>query len=169
MHPQSIKKMYDYAYWSFDLIWPCIDQLSDSQFVKDLGYSLGSIRNQIVHLISSHRRWLYRLQSVEPPQHLEFEDFRTKTNVRVEWDLAKAEMLSWVISLDQEDLIKEIDYQLRGGTIMATNYRWEILLHLFNHATDHRSQILTLLNKQFMVETPEQDFIFYLWEQQKND
>lgn len=168
MNPQSIKEMYDYTYWSFDLIWPSIDMLSDSQFIKDLGYSLGSIRNQIIHLISSHRRWLYRMQSIEPPQHLDFKDFSTKTSVKTEWENAKSEMLDYVKSLDQNDLDRKIEYQLRGGSILATNHLWEILVHLFNHSTDHRSQILTLLNTKFMIDTPEQDYIFYLWEKQKD-
>jgi uncharacterized damage-inducible protein DinB len=168
MNPQPFKEMVDYTYWSFDLIWPSIDKLSDSQFIKDLGYSMGSIRNQIIHLISSHRRWLYRLKSNEPPQHLEFSDFPTKTSVRFEWDKGKSEMFGFISALDQDDLNEEIEYNLRGGSIKASNYRWEILMHLFNHATDHRSQILVLLNTRFMIDTPEQDLIFYLWEKQKN-
>lgn len=167
MNPQSLKEMFDYTYWSFDLIWPAIDKLSDSQFVKDLGYSIGSIRNQVIHLISSHRRWLYRLQGIEPPQYLDFEDFPTKTSTKAEWESAKSEMFGYVNSLDQGDLNKEIKYQLRGGSIAATHYQWEVLLHLFNHATDHRSQILALLNTKFAIDTPEQDLIFYLWEKQK--
>lgn len=167
MDSQSFKEMNDYIYWSFDLIWPFIEKLSDSQFVEDLGYSLGSIRNQIIHLISSHRRWLYRMRSVEPPQHLDFKNFPTKTSVKIEWDNAKLEMLDYINTLDQDDLSDEIEYNLRGGSIAAINHHWEILLHLFNHSTDHRSQILMLLNTKFMIDTPEQDFIFYLWKKQK--
>ncbi|MFW5714160.1 MAG: DinB family protein [Brevefilum sp.] len=167
MNIQSLKKMFDYTYWSFELIWPSIDKLSDSEFVKDLGYSMGSIRNQIIHLISSHRRWLYRLQGIEPPQHLVFTDFPSKTSVMAEWADAKLEMFGYLSSLTQSDLDKEIKYHLRRGSIAATNFCWEVLLHLFNHSTDHRSQILALLNMKFNIDTPEQDFIFYLWEKQK--
>ena len=168
MNPQSIKEMFNYTYWAFDLIWPSIDKLSDNQFIKDLGYSLGSIRNQVIHLISSHRRWLYRMQKSIPPQHLDFKDFSTKTSVKIEWENAKSEMLDYVKSLDQNDLDRKIEYQLQGGSIQAANHLWEILVHLFNHSTDHRSQILSLLNTKFMIDTPEQDYIFYLWEKQKD-
>lgn len=168
MNPQSIRELYDYTYWSFDLIWPSIDKLTGSQFIKDLGYSLGSIRNQIIHLISSHRRWLYRMQYMASPNHLRFEDFPTKTSVWAEWDKSKSEMLSYIYTLDQDELFEKVKYNLRGGSIEATNERWEILLHLVNHSTDHRSQILTLLNTKFSIDTPEQDYIFYLWEKQKH-
>ena len=167
MDPQTIRKMYDYVYWSFDLIWPSIDKLSDNQFVKDLGYSLGSVRNQIVHLISSHRRWLFRIQHITPPRHLNFLDFPTKTSVRTAWDDAKAEMLGYLVNLDQSDLNEKIDYELQSRSIKASHFRWEILLHLFNHSTDHRSQILTLLNTKFLIDSPEHDYIFYLWDKEK--
>jgi hypothetical protein len=41
---------------------------------------------------------------------------------------------------------------------------WEILLHLVNHSTDHRLQILSMINSYFDIGTPEQDYIIYLWE-----
>lgn len=167
MNPQSIRDMYEYNYWSFELIWPSIDHLSDIQFVKDLDYSSGSIRNQIVHLISGHRRWLFRMQSKTPPQHLNFTSYSTKTIVKAEWDIAKLEMLEYIRALNQDDLNEEIDYELQGRSIKTTIHRWEILLHLFNHSTDHRSQILTLLNTKFLIDTPEQDYIFYLREKKK--
>lgn len=167
MNLLSIKDMYEYIYWAFDLIWPYIDKLSDDQFVKDLGYSLGSIRNQIVHLISSHQRWLYRLQYIDPPPHLDFEEYPTKITARIAWDAAKSEMLGFVSALDQDDLNEKITYEIQSRSIQTSNHRWEILLHLFNHATDHRSQILTLLNTKFLIDTPEQDYIFYLWEKEK--
>jgi len=46
----------------------------------------------------------------------------------------------------------------------AENTRWEILLHVASHATDHRAQILAMLNQRFGVQTMEQDLLFYLLE-----
>jgi uncharacterized damage-inducible protein DinB len=41
---------------------------------------------------------------------------------------------------------------------------WQVLLHVVNHGTDHRAQILRLLN-DMGVETAYQDFIFHVYEQ----
>jgi uncharacterized damage-inducible protein DinB len=163
MDIQSLKNLINYSYWAFDRIWPSIDQLNESQFVTDLHYSFGSIRNQIIHLVSGHPRWLHRLQMTEPVPHLIFEDFPTKSLVKNEWDIARKEMLDYINSLTDQDLNKSVPYQIQGRSIGSSNYRWEILLHLVNHSTDHRSQILAFLNTKFSIDTPEHDYIIYLW------
>ncbi|MYE25841.1 MAG: hypothetical protein F4X87_01220 [Chloroflexi bacterium] len=40
--------------------------------------------------------------------------------------------------------------------------RWEILLHIANHGTDHRAQILARLD-ELGAETIEQDLILHWW------
>ncbi len=39
---------------------------------------------------------------------------------------------------------------------------WQVLLHVVNHGTDHRAQLLRLLN-ELGVETTWQDYIFYAY------
>jgi uncharacterized damage-inducible protein DinB len=40
---------------------------------------------------------------------------------------------------------------------------WQVLLHVVNHGTDHRAQILRLLN-DLGVKTGHQDYIFYVYD-----
>jgi uncharacterized damage-inducible protein DinB len=164
MDPAQIVQLFHYSYWAFDRVWSAIDQLSDAQFTADLGYSLGSVRNIVVHVISSHRRWLARLQGTPPLDHLRFEDFATRQEVRREWDKAREECLGYVTSLSRADLGQAVPYTIPSRGIETVTQRWQILIHLVNHSTDHRSQILALLNVKFGIPTPEHDFIFYLWE-----
>jgi uncharacterized damage-inducible protein DinB len=156
MNLQSILELFEYNYWAFDRVWQSINQLDDAKFVSDLGYSFGSIRNQIIHLISSHQRWLARLQLTGIPPHLDFADLPTRTLVKEKWNEARDEFLDYVYSLDRANLEVIIPYRISSRSIDTANSRWEILLHLVNHSTDHRSQILTLLNTKFEIDTPEQ-------------
>jgi uncharacterized damage-inducible protein DinB len=41
--------------------------------------------------------------------------------------------------------------------------RWQVLLHVANHGTDHRAQLLRLLN-DLGVRTVAQDDIFYAYD-----
>jgi len=164
MDPAQIIELFDYSYWAFDRVWSAIEQLSDAQFASDLGYSLGSIRNIVVHLIGGHRRWLARLQGTSLPPHLRFEDFTSRPEVRTEWDKARGEFVQHVGSLTEADLARPVPHAMPDRGIEAAPQTWEILVHLVNHSTDHRSQILALLNVGFGILTPEHDFIIYLWE-----
>jgi len=164
MDPIQLRELFDYTYWAFDRVWAAIDRLDDAQFTADLGYSLGSIRNQVLHLISGHRRWMCRLQGASLAPHLEFDDFQSRASVKAEWDQAREECLRYVGSLTQADLDQVVPYEIPSRQIEAASRRSQILIHLVNHSTDHRSQILALLNSRLGIATPEQDFIIYLWE-----
>ncbi|MCJ7567415.1 MAG: DinB family protein [Anaerolineales bacterium] len=163
MTPEAIRKIFDYTYWAFDRVWDCICQLTDEQFTQELGYSSGSIRNLVIHMISSHHRWVNRLKGEEILPHLDFKDYSTQNAVKAKWDEAKIEFLSYVYSLDQAKLAEPVRYEIASRGLISNLQRWEVFLHLANHATDHRSQILAMLHQQFGIKTIEQDMIFFLW------
>ena len=80
-------------------------------------------------------------------------------------DELQIEFLGHLSCLDQEQLDGTIDWELFSHGLKATSRCWEILLHLANHGTDHRAQILAILHHHFHVKTVEQDMILYLAEQ----
>ena len=169
MGPESIRRFFDYSYWAYELIWGCIEQLTDDQFTQPIDYSTGSIRNHMVHVMSATHRWMARIESAKTPSHLIFEDFKTRRVVRTRWNELRLNTMRYLESLTADHLDEIVSWELLNRGLAARNHRWEILLHVANHATEHRSQILTMLNTRFGVETPEQDMIFYLLENQDDD
>lgn len=164
MTPESIVRLYDYNYWAFERVWTCIEQITDEQFVKPLGYSRGSIRDQVVHLMSATRRWVERLQLLEASPHLAFEDFPSKALTKTTWDQMRADVLCYIRSLDQAQLDEVVQWEISSRALTSHSPRWELLLHVANHGTDHRAQILAMLHEHFRVATIEQDMVFYLVE-----
>jgi uncharacterized damage-inducible protein DinB len=164
MRPDQIRRLFDYTDWAANLAWAAVEQLTDAQFTADLGYSQGSIRNLLIHDVSAGRRWLGRLKRATPPPHLAFDDFPTRPSARAAWDRARGEWRAYLESLTDADLAESVPVALPGRGVQTENARWEILLHLVNHSTDHRSQILTLLSTRFGIATPEHDFIIYRWQ-----
>jgi uncharacterized damage-inducible protein DinB len=167
MKPNEIKTLFDYNFWAFEQVWECISQLSDEQFIKEIDYSTGSIRNIVVHMMSANIRWVSRLQSKTPQLHLALEDFDTLAKTKAKWDELRQEFLDYLYSLDQEQLDAAANWEIPARGWKLDNHRWEILLHVANHATDHRSQILAILHHHFHVKTVEQDMIIYLAEQKR--
>jgi uncharacterized damage-inducible protein DinB len=162
MNPEAIRLLFEYHYWATERVWDCIMTLTDAQFVAPIDYSLGPIRNHIVHLMSTTQRWVKRLQGADIPAHLAFDDYPTRAEAKVMWDVLKVATLDYIQSLDQAQLDEIVAWELPARNIRAHNPRWEILLHVANHATDHRAQILAMLHTQFRARTVEQDMIFYL-------
>jgi uncharacterized damage-inducible protein DinB len=162
MKPNEVKTLFNYDAWAFERVWECISQLSDAQFVEEIDYSTGSIRNIVVHMMSASRNWMSRLQGTEMPARLVFEDFDTLSKTRAKWDEVQRECLDYVHSLNEDQLDETIHWELPARGLQLSNLRWEILLHVANHGTDHRAQILAILHHHFHVKTVEQDLIIYL-------
>ena len=168
MKTNEIQTIFDYNFWAFDRVWDCISKISDEQFVEEIDYSTGSIRNIVVHIMAGNRTWMSVLNGKEIPPRAAFEDFNTYSKTKAKWDELQLELLADLASLDQEQLDGSIQWELFSHGLKSTNLRWEILLHLANHATDHRAQILAILHHHFHVQTVEQDMIIYLAERNQN-
>lgn len=163
MNSAYIRKMIAYNAWAHRRVWECIMALSEDEFVRDLDYSVGSIRNQVVHVMSVDQRWLARAQETEVPAHLKNEDFTTREAARVYFEDVLERYRRYTETVTDTQLAHEIRYHLpqRGGD--KVNLVWEILAHVVNHGTDHRAQILAMLHRMGKA-TVEQDLMFYLWD-----
>lgn len=166
MNTNAIREFYDYHFVLNRRVWDeCIMRLTDAQFVQDLPYSIGSIRNQTVHMMDVDAGWFARLKHEPRPPFLEPSDFPDRAAVRIHWDHVEAAMRDYLKKLQDADLWETVTFPTRRSG-MVTNTRWQILLHVVNHATDHRAQLLAMLF-QLGAPTLEQDFMLYLWEGQK--
>lgn len=164
MDSQTIKTIFDYHYGMFDSVWACAAELSAAQFVEDKGYSLGSVRNHLVHCMNVDDRWLARLQQKTLPDILDEAAFPDQASIRPEWDAVRERVLAYVTSLTQAELEATISVAFPGRyTEPQRPRRREVLLHMVNHGTDHRAQILSRLH-ELGAQTVEQDLVLYLWE-----
>ena len=137
-------------------LWESIQHLSEEQFVAEIPYSHGSVRDQMVHLATIDARWLRGLQGQPDARQLTFDpaNYPTRQAAQALWESVAQEVLVYVASLDDEDMQQVL--QGMGGPA------WQILLHIANHGTDHRAQALQSLH-DFGAPTFDQDFILYLW------
>ena len=164
MNREELIKIFDYNYWAFERVWECISQISDEQFVHEIDYSTGSIHSMVVHMMIGNRNWMSWLQGTAMPLRLVSEDFDSLSKTKAKWDELRKEFVDCLNSFGQGQLDERVTWELLSQGLKSTSTRSEILLHLANHGTDHRAQILAVLNLHFHVKTVEQDMIYYLAE-----
>ena len=159
MNADAFRKFYDYHFTENRRLWDrYVTQLSDAQFMRPVEYSRGSVRDQILHLISCDTMWFSGLRGVEIPEDLNPSDFRDRESIRAHWDNVEQTMREYLAALQDEMLFnKPLDGEDKDLIL------WQVLLHVVNHGTDHRSQLLRLLN-DLGVMTTSQDYIFYVYE-----
>lgn len=162
MNTESIKALYDYHYGMWDKVWDCVLELTEEQFVEESDYSWKSVRNHLVHAISTDNRWIARIQNIALPDRLEPIDYPNYDILREKWNEIRAQVESYVNSISDDELKEIITVDLSHRNAHFQHKRWEILAHVANHGTDHRAQVLVRLH-ELGVATIEQDMIIYSW------
>lgn len=159
MNANAFRHFYDYHFAENRKIWDSyVTQLSDKQFTHHVDYSRGSVQDQIVHLINCDSAWFSGLRGVEIPEDLNPADFSSRENIRAHWDKVEQTMRGYLAEL-RDDML--FDKPLEGED--KDLILWQVLLHVVNHGTDHRAQLLRLLN-DLGIKTSYQDYIFYVYE-----
>ena len=159
MNANAFRQFYDYHFTENRKIWDTyITSLSHEQFTQNVDYSQGSVRNQIVHLISADDTWFSGLRSVEIPEPLNPADFHDRESIRAHWDNVEQKMRDYLAGLRDDMLVdKPLDGEDKDLIL------WQVLVHVVNHGTDHRAQVLRLLS-DLGVKTVSQDYIFYVYD-----
>ena len=71
MNANAFRHFYEYHFAENRKIWDrYVSQLSDEQFTQHIDYSRGSVRDQILHLMSADDAWFSELRGVEIPEDL---------------------------------------------------------------------------------------------------
>jgi len=164
MNADDLRRLFAYHFALHRRIWECIDRLTDEQFVAPVNYSIGSVRNHMVHLASVEQRWLARVAGTPLPDRLDYNDYPTRAAARAKWDEVEAHFKAFLDGLTDADLHRPVTFPISRRLEPVTNTVWEILLHVVNHGTDHRAQVLPILHRAG-APTLEQDFMLYLWDQ----
>jgi len=160
MNANAFRHFYSYHFTENRKIWDTyITSLSHEQFTENVDYSRGSVRNQIVHLMSVDDTWFSGLQGVEIPESLNPTNFDDREIIRAHWDDVEQNMCDYLAKL-RDDMLFEKPFADGEDKDLIL---WQVLLHVVNHGTDHRAQILRILN-DLGFKTVSQDYIFYVYD-----
>lgn len=160
MNADAFRHFYDYHFSENRKIWDtCIMSLSQEQFTQHVGYSVGSVRNQIVHLMSVDDTWFSGLRGIDIPESLNPASFEDREIIRAHWDKVEQTMRDYLAEL-RDDMLFERPFPDGEDENLIV---WQVLLHVANHATDHRAQLLRLLN-DLGIKTVSQDYVFYVYD-----
>lgn len=159
MNADAFRHFYEYHFAANRHIWDhYITPLTQEQFTQPVRYAHGSAREQVIHLMQVDEAWFSDLRGVEPPE-LPAAALTDRPTIRAYWDAVEQDMRAYLADLRDEMLFtKPIPAGEDKDLIL-----WQILLHVVNHGTDHRAQVLRMLS-DLGVATGPQDYIFYVYD-----
>ena len=161
MNAAAFRHLYSYHFAQNHKIWDALaTQLSPAQFAQQFTYSRGSVREQFLHLIEAEETWFCELIYQWPSEPLPAPDGDDRPALRAYADRVEGMIRAYLDKLTDEMLFTTpIRYPEEDQHLIV----WQVLLHVVNHATDHRAQLLRQLN-DLGLATEAQDYIFYIYD-----
>ncbi len=123
-----------------------------------MGSSFGSIYKTLEHLVQVESVWWQRLQlkeRIEVPEVDAGENLDALTKKLLE--LSKL-WIDWVNEANEKNILHVFGYYNSKKEYFKQPV-YEMLLHLFNHQSYHRGQIVTMLRQNNIDKIPATDFI----------
>ncbi len=158
MNAAAFRHFYEYHFAQNRKIWDRhILSLTQEQYTQPVAYSVGSVRDQLLHIMHVDKIWFNGLRGVEIPDWPDSADFEDRNVLRAEWDAVEQMMREYLANLSDERLL-ETPLEGEDENLIV----WQVLLHVVNHGTDHRAQVLRVLN-DLGANTEWQDYIFYTY------
>ncbi len=161
MNAAAFRHFYDYHFSENRKIWDgYIPPLTFEQFTQPVDYSHGSVRGQLIHLMEVDEVWFSELRGVEPSEPIAPANFDDREIIRAHWDSVEQGMRQYLAELRDEMLFDKPIKEPEEDKELSV---WQVLLHVANHGTDHRAQLLRVLY-DLGAKTTSQDYIFYVYD-----
>jgi len=162
---ETIRLLYDYTRWADGRMFEAAGKLTPEQWTKDLGSSLKSARDTVVHLVSAQWIWLSRWTGESPKAMFSAADYPTQGSIREKWEPLAGQLAGFVAEQTEESLAKPVQYKNLKGEPMSF-LLGQLMLHAVNHSTYHRGQVTTLI-RQLGAQPMSSDLVVYYAEKAK--
>jgi uncharacterized damage-inducible protein DinB len=162
-HMAIIQDYAAYNLWANKAYVAWLSPADSSQFHKEVESSFNTLAKTVAHLWNAEHGWLNTLQEQpwgDPPSKT-FEG--NHREMLAAWLVTSERLAQHVQQLSDEQIAKV--FTRNDGSYLGTAE--EIMLHVFNHATYHRGQLITMGRQVGLQNPPRADYIYYIGEQQR--
>lgn len=150
-----------YNAWANQRLIDCISNLSDEQLHRDLGSSFKSIYATLAHLWDVEAVWWQRIKLQE--QH-EWPSGNFKGSLLEMCNNLLKQSKQWKewVELATEAVLEHEFIYKNTKKDQFKQPVHEALLHLFNHQTFHRGQLVTMLRQVGVTQVPNTDLVSFI-------
>jgi uncharacterized damage-inducible protein DinB len=157
---ELIRGLWDYHWWANQRLYETAAALGEETAGQDVGkqFSFPTILRMLGHIYGADWVWLQRWRGTSPTQ-LPGGEIGSLAALRERWDALEPEQRAFIDALTPADLSRVIEYRQVDGRQFRSPL-WQMLQHVPNHATHHRSELATMLT-MVSGSPPPTDLILY--------
>lgn len=150
-----------YNVWANKKMTDCISNLTAEQINTEITSSFSSIYKTLLHMWFAEDIWYQRLQLIEQPVSNvdaftgDFSELVKKSHEQ------SVKLASWVDAATETQLQHVFGYYNLKKEYFK-NPVYQTLLHVFNHGSYHRGQLVTMLRQLGVDKIPATDFTVFI-------
>lgn len=156
--PSICRLHLDFMKWADELMLQMVRGVDPAVLERKAGVSFESILGTVQHIYRGERLWYLRLTG-EPTLPLAAIETPSLAELSELWPPHHEQWRHWAAELNADGWYRSILIRNSAGHESPSPH-WQIVLHLVNHATYHRGQVLSLV-KQAGFPVVSTDLISY--------
>jgi uncharacterized damage-inducible protein DinB len=159
----TVRQLLLYTLWADRVCLKALESVRPEDLDRDTGASFRSVLGTLAHILGSQRLWLARFEGKTLDRVPGLQDFPDFAALSAAWAETSAELGFFLASLTAEQVAAELTWASTEG-VAYTRPLWQPVLHLVNHSTYHRGQVVALL-RQLGYTPPSTDLVYFLIDQ----
>lgn len=157
---QLLQQYAEYNVWANKIITERIAQLPGDIVYKETPSSFPAIYKTVVHLMDVESLWWQRLKLVEHPTWAGITFKGNFEELSKQLLLLSRQWNDWVSNSNEINFTHVFAYHNSKKEYFKQPV-YEMLVHLFNHQTFHRGQLITMMRQNGIEKIPATDFIVF--------
>lgn len=149
-----------YTVWADNIVIEWLNQISEEQWNQVIISSFSSIRQTATHLVSAEKIWIDFWTNTPYPVYLSAGFKGTKNDLTEIWKKTSADLKNFIANYPEENYSKQINLKKPNGEKDQMEFS-KTFLHLINHTTFHRGQLVTLLRQAGFTKLCSTDLFNY--------
>jgi uncharacterized damage-inducible protein DinB len=161
---EILQQLAAYNIWANALLMEVLKRLPGELQQKEIPSSFNSLQKTVLHMWNAESIWWQRMKLQERVTG-PMENFNGKMEDAIEGlTLQNKQWNEWINKAQEHHLEHVFQYKnFKGEQFKQPIY--QMLIHLFNHDTYHRGQIVNMLRQLGVEKIPQTDFI--VWSRKK--
>jgi len=153
-----------YHAWANSLLLNAVSGLTEEQQQAEVKSSFPSLYKTCLHMLDAESIWWQRLKLQEKTEFPSVSFSGSFSELAALIVQQNKQWVTWINSVNEHGLQHEFIYS-NSKKERFKQPVFQMLLHLFNHGTYHRGQIVTMLRQLGVEKIPQTDFL--IWARKK--
>lgn len=149
-----------YNVWANGLLLSTIETLTEEQQNAEIKSSFPSLYKTVLHLLDAESIWWQRMKLQEQITVPSKNFTGNMKELNAQLLKQNSQWHEWVSHINEHGLQHEFIY-LNSKKERFKQPVFQMLLHLFNHGTYHRGQLVNMLRQLGVEKIPQTDFIIF--------